>query len=289
MASPAAGPVVVLAGGGGLPARLVDALERSGRARRVIAFRGFADRALRQRADAAIDLLDVSAALSLLERWKPSAIVLAGAVTRPSPAAFLGAFAALRNQSELRTLLARGDDHLLRAVVAALEERGYRVVGAHEIEPDLLAPSGRLGAVAPDAEARKAIGVGFSCLADLSPYDIGQALVVQGERVVAIEGAEGTDRMIARVRSLSSGLFRRPRRTDAILVKSAKRGQERRVDLPAIGPRTIRNAAAAGLAGVAVGAGQTIIVERDAAIAEADRLGLFLVAIDPDAARKGDA
>lgn len=278
------GPVVVLAGGGGLPAILVDALERAGRPRRVVAFRGFADRAMRGRADATIDLLDVSGALALLERWTPSAVVLAGAVTRPSPAAFLGALSAFRNRAELARLMARGDDHLLRAVVAMLEERGHRVVGAHEIVPDLLAPPGTLGEVVADEEAHAAIRVGFSCLADLSPYDIGQALVVQGERVVAIEGAEGTDRMLARVGALSSSLFRRPRPTGAVLVKSAKSGQEHRVDLPTIGPRTIRNAARAGLAGVAVGAGRTLVVEREATIAEADRRGIFLVGAERDGA-----
>ncbi|TVR10756.1 MAG: LpxI family protein [Salinarimonadaceae bacterium] len=286
MAAPAEGPVVVLAGGGGLPTILIEALDRSGRQRRVIAFRGFADRGVRMRADAAIDLLDVAGGLALLERWKPAAVVLAGAVTRPSPAAFLGALSALRNRSELSRLMARGDDHLLRAVVETIEERGYRVVGAHEIAPDLIAPPGTLGAVAPDDEARAAIAVGFACLADLSPFDIGQALVVQGERVVAIEGAEGTDRMLARVGSLRGGfIFSRRRETGAILVKSAKQGQERRVDLPTIGPRTMRKAAAAGLAGVAVGAGQTIIVEREATISEADRLGIFLVGIEPAARR----
>lgn len=289
MAASAEGPVVVLAGGGGLPVSVAEALDRAARPSRVIAFRGFADKAMRRRADAVVDLLDVAGALALLDAWRPSAVVLAGAVSRPSPAAFLGALAAIRNQTELRRLLARGDDHLLRAVVAMLEERGHRVVGAHEIAPDLLAPAGILSRARPSADDMAAIRVGFRCLADLSPYDIGQALVAQGERVVAIEGAEGTDRMLKRVGALSSGLFRRPRRSGAILVKSAKTGQERRVDLPAVGPRTIRAAARAGLAGVAIGAGQTIMVERAAMVAEADGLGLFLVALDPREAVRGAA
>jgi UDP-2,3-diacylglucosamine hydrolase len=283
------GPVVVLAGGGALPVILADALERSGRDHRILAIRGFADRAMRRRAHAAIDLLDVSGGLAMLDTWKASGVALAGAVTRPTPGVFLGALSAIRNASELKRLLARGDDHLLRAVVDLLEERGHRVLGAHEIAPDLLVPPGRLGRVEPDADARLAIATGFRCLADLSPYDIGQALVVVGERVTAIEGAEGTDRMLRRVRSLSGGFLRRVRPSNGILVKSAKRGQELRVDLPAVGPRTVRQAAAAGLAGIAVGAGQTLVIERERMIAEADRLGLFLVAVDPDAVVSGEA
>lgn len=277
------GPVAILAGGGALPHILLAALERAHRPYQLLALRGFADRALRRRADAVIDLLDISGAITCLGRWQPEAVVLAGAVSRPHPAAFLGALAAYRNSAELRQLLARGDDHLLRAVIGMIEEHGHRVVGAHEIAPDLLVPVGRLGAVAVPDEALISVRTGFSCLADLSPYDIGQGLVVLGERVTAIEGAEGTDRMLARVAGLSRGFFLRRRREAGILVKSAKCGQEHRVDLPAVGPRTVERAAAAGITGIAIGAGKTLVVEREAMIAKADRLGLFLAAYDPEA------
>jgi DUF1009 family protein len=282
ISAPAEGHVVVLAGGGALPSILVAALARAGRPCRIIAFRGFADRILRRRADAVIDLLDVSRALDLLDTWKPGAIVLAGTVTRPHPSAFFGALTALRNTRELRDLFSRGDDHLLRAVVGLLEEKGHRVIGAHDIAPELLAPSGTFGRYEPDSDARISIRTGFRCLEDLSPYDIGQALVVLGERVTAIEGAEGTDRMLARVAGLSRGWFTRRPGPGGVLVKSAKTGQERRVDLPAVGPRTVKRAAAAGLSGIAIGAGQTLVVEREEMIKEADRRGLFIVGFEPD-------
>lgn len=282
------GPVVILAGGGALPGILSAALARVGRDHRILAIRGFADRAIRRRADAAIDILDVSGVLARLDEWKPSGVALAGAVTRPTPAVFLGALSAMRNTGELKQLLARGDDHLLRAVVDMLEEHGHRVLGAHEIAPDLLVSAGQLGRIAPSDDASLAIRTGFRCLADLSPYDIGQALVVEGERVTAIEGAEGTDRMLRRVCSLSAGFLRRAKPSSGILIKSAKRGQELRIDLPAVGPRTVERAAAAGLAGIAVGAGQTLVIERDQMIAAADRLGLFLVAVNPDRALAGE-
>ncbi|WP_372424268.1 LpxI family protein [Salinarimonas chemoclinalis] len=287
------GPVVVVAGAGALPGLLIRALDAAARERRVIALKGFADASLRRTADCTMSLLDVTGILARLATWRPAAVTLAGGVARPSPAALASGVAAWRNRREIAELFARGDDHLLRGVVALLEEEGHRVVGAHEIAPDLLAPAGVLGAVAPDAEARRAIETGFACLAALSPFDVGQACVAVAARVVAIEGAEGTDRMLARVGGGVAGRLaglvrplRHAKPTGGILVKSAKAGQDHRVDLAASGPRTVRNAARAGLAGIALGAGATLTIERDAMIAEADRAGLFLVGVDP--ARPGE-
>lgn len=280
------GPVVVVAGAGALPEILVAALAAQGREARVLALAGFAGRALRRRADRTMSLLDVAGVLDQLAAWRPAAVVLAGGVTRPSPAALASGVAAWRNRRELADIFARGDDHLLRGVVTLLEERGHRVVGAHEIAPDLLAPAGLLGAVRPGPEHLRAARTGFACLAALSPFDVGQACVAAEGRVLAIEGAEGTDRMLARVGALGRGIpfLRRRKPLGGVLVKTAKAGQDRRVDLAASGSRTVRNAAAAGLAGIALGAGATLAIDRAAMIAEADRLGLFLIGIDPSSA-----
>lgn len=278
------GPVVVVAGSGALPAHLVSTLDREGRERRVLALAGFADRALRRRADRVVDLVDVAGILDQLAAWAPSAITLAGGVRRPSlPVALRSGAAAWRNRKDIAAVFAKGDDHLLRGIVAFLEEQGHRVVGAHEIAPDLLAPVGRIGARAPSVADLRAIRTGFACIDALSPFDVGQACVAVDERILAIEGAEGTDRMLERVGRLGRGLalLRRDRPPGGVLVKAAKTGQDLRVDLAASGPRTIRNAAASGLSGVALGAGIALMIERDAMIAEADRLGLFLVGVDP--------
>lgn len=288
------GPVAIVAGSGRLPALVARALDDAGREKRILAIRGFADRDLVRRADAVVDLLDIERALKCLDAWRPICVTLAGAVSRPSPLAVLNALAALRNKRELAELMARGDDHVLRGVVALLEERGHRVLGAHDLAPDLMAASGTIGARVPSADSLRSIAIGLRCLSVLSPYDIGQALVVEGERVTAIEGAEGTDRMLARVRSLKPGALSRTisrlpglrsRRgnVSGILVKSAKCGQDLRVDLPTIGPRTVAAAARAGLSGIAIGAGRTLVVDREAVAAEADRRGLFLVAVEPEA------
>jgi hypothetical protein len=274
------GPVAILAGGGRLPAQLADELARRGRAFRILAFRGFAERDVQTRADEVVDLLDVARALKALADWGTASVTLAGAVSRPSPSAAFSAFAYFRNRRELEDVLSRGDDHLLRGVVARLEERGFPVVGIHDLAPNLLAREGVYGRVEPSPAEAESIAVGCGLLRDLSPYDVGQATVVAAGRVTAVEGPEGTDRMLERVRRFSARLpFARPRAREGVLVKAAKRGQDLRVDLPTIGPRTVEMAARAGLKGIAVGAGSTLVLQEPRVVEAADRHGLFVVGV----------
>lgn len=275
------GPVAILAGSGALPVQVADALAASGRDHRILALRGFACPDLRRRAHATMDLLDFQGTMSCLRGWSPGAVTLAGGVTRPGAAAVLGAGAVLRNRRQIAELMARGDDSLLRGVVELLEEEGHRVVGAHQLAPDLLAPEGVLGVHAPSEADLKAVGLGLSVLQALSPFDIGQAVVVADERVLAVEGPEGTDRTLRRVATLGSRWpFRRPS-PGGVLVKAPKAGQDLRIDMPAVGPRTFAEAAKAGLKGVAVGSGATLVLDREEAVRAADRLGLFLVGVSP--------
>ena len=276
-----AGPIAILAGAGQLPIQLVNHLERTGQEYRVLAFRGFALPELRRRAHARVDLLDLKTIMSTLEGWQPHAVSLVGAVRRPGFSALLGAYSALRNRQEVRDVIARGDDQVLRGAVMLLEERGHRVVGAHELAPDLVAPSSLSGALQPGADDREAVTVGLDLLASLSAFDIGQGAVVDRRHVLAIEGPEGTDRMLRRVRGLRQSWFGMRRREEGgVLIKAAKRGQDLRVDMPTIGPRTVVEAGRAGLSGIAIGAGSTFVLEQAETMHTADRLGLFLVAVD---------
>jgi DUF1009 family protein len=278
MAGAGAGPVAILAGSGELPRLIAERLAGNGREHRILAFRGFADRALRGRADAVVDLLDVKSAMACLDRWRPAAVTLAGGLHRPTPSAAIGAFSAVRNRDEIARLIARGDDNLLRGVINLLEEKGHTLLGVLDLAPELLGEAGPYGALLPDEADLASIELGRKLLAEISSYDIGQAAIVRGERVVAIEGPEGTDRMIARAAGLERGWFRRPPRS-GVLVKGPKRGQDLRVDLPAIGPRTIVSAARAGLSGIAVIAGLTLVIERAETVRLADKHGLFLIGI----------
>ncbi|MCJ2017207.1 UDP-2,3-diacylglucosamine diphosphatase LpxI [Methylobacterium sp. E-065] len=272
------GSLVLIAGAGRLPELVADSLRRARRPFRVIALRGFTGQKLRASADATVDLLDLAATLKLLRRWGPAIVVPVGGVSRPSPAAILNAGAALRNRETLRAMAGGGDDRLLRAALALVEEEGHRILGVHEAAPDLLCPEGPIGRRQPDAMAEASIAAGRGVLAALSPFDLGQAVVVAGDRALAVEGPEGTDRMLARARALGRRPFGWGRALPAtVLVKAPKVGQDWRIDLPAIGPRTVRNAARAGCVGLALEAGGTLVIDRAATAAEADRLGLFVV------------
>jgi len=167
----------------------------------------------------------------------------------------------------------RGDDRLFQAIVGELEAEGFRVVGADQVLGTLLAPEGLLTRAAPDAAARRDIAQGIDVAMRLGELDVGQAVVVQQGLVLGVEAVEGTNRLLARCGEL------RREGPGGVLVKLKKPRQERRADLPTIGPATIRAAAAAGLAGVAVHAGNCLITERQSTIAAADEAGLFVVGV----------
>jgi DUF1009 family protein len=187
--------------------------------------------------------------------------------------------------SVVRTLLKGGDDAVLRMVIRLIEAEGVRVVGAHEIVPDLLGCEGPLGKVAPDRDAEADIAAATAAAQALGRLDVGQGAVAVGGRVVALEGAEGTDGMLERVAALRAA-GRISQRRKGVLVKLCKPGQDMRADLPAIGVETLSRARAAGLAGIAVEAGRSLVLERDAIIAEADAHGLFVTGVLPDRMEK---
>ena len=179
----------------------------------------------------------------------------------------------------LARLAADGDDHVLSRIVRFFEDKGYRVHGAGDVAPELLAGAGKLGDKAPSAEAKADTVMGFDVVRALGRFDVGQAAVVVKGHVLAVEAAEGTDAMLARCAELrEAGRAGRGGRA-GVLVKAPKPGQEERVDLPTIGPETVNKAAAAGLAGIAVAAGQVLMAERAATIAAANQLGLFLLGV----------
>lgn len=274
------GPIAILAGAGQLPIQLADHLKRQGRDYRVLAFRGFAAPELRRRADASVGLLDLKAIMATLDAWRPSAVALVGAVQRPGFSALLGAYSLLRNMQDVKDVITRGDDQVLRGAVRLIEEHGHRVVGVQDLAPELIAPPSLRGKLEPSDDDRQAIAFGLSLLQSLSDFDIGQATVVAQRHVLAIEGPEGTDRMLRRVRGLRRSPFGFGRRQEGgVLVKTAKKGQDLRVDMPAVGPRSVVEASRAGLSGIAIGAGSTLVLNEEETLRTADRLGLFFTAV----------
>ncbi len=270
------GKLGILAGRGELPARLVEASRLGGREIFVLAFEGQTDP--ETVADVAHAWTRLGAAASAVETLKGagvSDVVMAGALTRPS-------LAELRPDLRTAKWLARkgakglGDDGLLRAIVGTLEDEGFRVVGADEILTQLLAKEKTYGRLVPDLSARADIQRGISVARALGSADVGQGVVVQQGIVLAVEAAEGTDALLQR-----AGDLRRDG-PGGVLVKISKPGQEQRVDLPTIGTRTIEAAAKAGLGGIAVEAGGSLVIDGDAVGAAADAAGLFVVGVAID-------
>jgi DUF1009 family protein len=172
-----------------------------------------------------------------------------------------------------------GDNHLLSGVAGAFEWQGFRLVGAHEVAPEILMPAGALSRRHPSAQERADIVQAMQLLNAIGKFDVGQAAVVAGNHVLAVEGAEGTDRMLQRVAELRSRQVGAP---GGVLVKAPKPGQDWRFDLPSIGPQTIEGAGRAGLAGIAVLAGGTIVAEPQRMTALADAQNIFVVGARAD-------
>jgi len=159
------------------------------------------------------------------------------------------------------------------------EEHGLKLVGAHEVAPEILARDGALGRLTPGDRDRADIARALAVLAATGPYDIGQAAVVADNHVLALEAAEGTDNMLARIADLRLQGRVRSRIGTGVLVKAAKAGQDRRFDLPSIGPQTIAGVAGAGLAGLAVVAGDVIIAEPQRVAVAADAAKVFVAGV----------
>lgn len=265
----------ILAGGGPLPGRLIEASRASGRDVFVLAFEHHADPTVVGRAPHAwVRLGAVGAALRLLRQNDVGDLVLAGPVGRPS-------LSELRPDATAVALMAKGlfrkgDDHLLRTIITVLEDEGFTVVGANELLAGDLAPLGRIGGLVADDVALEDVQRGAEVARALGALDVGQAVVVQQGIALGVEAVDGTDALLRRC-----GELRRDG-PGGVLVKLAKPGQEQRADTPAIGPGTIRVAAAAGLRGIAVSAGLTLLLSREETIAAADAAGLFLMGIETE-------
>nr|WP_295827712.1 UDP-2,3-diacylglucosamine diphosphatase LpxI [uncultured Azospirillum sp.] len=273
--SPAAGAkLAILAGGGTLPARIAKAVRGQGREVFIVAFDGHTD------PETVAGLPHVwsrfGAAGTILRRLHEEGVgevVLAGPVKRPSFTELMPDWRTARFLARVGTR-ALGDDGLLRAVVREVEEDGFRVVGLHDLLKDLLTVIGPVGRLVPDGDAERDIARAVEVARAMGALDVGQGAVVQQGIVLAVEAIEGTDAMLDRCAALV-----RPG-PGGVLVKVKKPKQDRRIDLPTMGITTVEKAAAAGLRGIAVEAGGSLLVDRSAVAAAADRLGLFVVGIE---------
>lgn len=254
----------IVAGGGILPRILRDFCNDSGIACYTVGFDGHADPSI---SDRLMRLGEAGGIIKAFREQDVRDLVLIGSVKRPK-------FAEMR--PDLRTVAfftklgfrALGDDGLLKAVRAELEDEGFVIHGIHELMPDLLMPVGVLTKAVPDEAAYETIHTGLMASRDIGKRDIGQSVVVHGHDVLGTEDDSGTDALIKRAGAKG-----------AILVKSSKPQQDRKLDMPTIGSDTVRLCASLGYAGIAAEAQGVLLADREEMIAEADRLGLFVVGV----------
>ena len=272
-------PLGIVGGGGSLPLAVADAVRGRGRPVVIFAMRGWADAGVERHRHHWIAVGQLGRMFRLARGEGCRDLVFIGTLARPAISQIRLDWTTVRLLPRLVQAFRGGDDRLLSGVGGIFEDQGFRMLGAHEVAPEILVPAGPLGRHAPGERERADIARALALLAATGPYDVGQAAVIADGHVLAIEAAEGTDRMIERVAALRrDGRVHSPAGV-GVLVKAPKPAQDRRFDLPSIGPPTIEGIARAGLAGLAVVAGATIVAEADRVVRLADEHGLFVIGV----------
>lgn len=273
----------MIAGGGALPRLVAEAEARAGGAAFIVGLRGFVDPWIADWPHRTCGVGQPGGIFAALRAAGCRRVCFAGGLSRPS---FRTLFTTLRFDvtglriaPRIARLLRQGDDGLLRGLAEIFEAEGFTLVAAQELLGELLAPPGPLGSVSPSAADLQDIRRAASVVDALGAVDVGQGAIVAQGRCLGVETVFGTDAMLGDVAA-------RPRRHGAAipsgaLFKAPKPGQDQRLDLPAIGPRTIEAVRAARLNGVAVAAGAVFVLEPDATVAAADAAGLFVYGWTP--------
>ncbi|WEX78828.1 LpxI family protein [Sinorhizobium numidicum] len=280
------GRLAIIAGAGALPHHVAEAARRQGEDPFIIALSREADAEWTGFDHSILAIGDFAAISRTFEAEGIDRVVLSGSVRRrPEWRDIRPTLSTLAKvPSVLRTLMSGGDDAVLRMAMDLIEASGARVIGAQEVVPGLLAEVGPLGARVPTEDDWRDIEAGIAAANALGALDVGQGAVAVGGRVIALEGAEGTDAMLSRVAALKTD-GRVSTRRRGVLVKLCKPQQDERADLPSIGPSTIAGAEAAGLAGIAVESGRALILERSRVVKAADRSGLFILGVEREGGR----
>jgi UDP-2,3-diacylglucosamine hydrolase len=273
----------IIAGNGRLPLDIAVSARARGEDPFVLVLKGETLQDWSQFPHAMVSIADMAGLVGYFEAQGIGRVVMSGGVSRrPGWRDIRPTWRAiLKVPAMIRTLAQGGDNALLSSVITLIESCGCKVLGVHDVVPGLLAQAGNLGSVKPAEQDLRDIDSAKRAALMLGALDIGQGAVAVGGRVIALEGAEGTDSMLERVAELRR-IGRISRTKKGVLVKMCKPQQDMRADLPAIGMTSIQNAASAGLAGIAIEVGRSLVLDHDNLIETADRLGLFVVGIEPD-------
>jgi len=273
-------PLAIICGGGSFPGAVADAVARVGRRPVLFGIKGWADAKVVERYPhhwIALGQAGRFFRLTRAEHCREGLFI--GTLLRPPLSQIRLDWLSIRQMPRVIRFFRGGDDWLLSGLAKLMEENGLRIVGVKDVAPEIVVPEGSLSREQPSARDRADIARGLELIAALGPFDVGQAAVVADNHVLAVEAAEGTDNMLARIADLRSQRRVTTPLGVGVLVKAPKPGQDRRFDLPAIGRQTIENVARAGLAGLAVTAGSTIVADAAEVSATADRAKVFFIGV----------
>lgn len=270
----------IIAGSGPVPLKLADACAASGRPFYVIGIEDEAREEIARFDHAWVRLGAIGKALELLRAAACEDVCIIGPVKRPDFSRLKLDWTGTKLLPRVLNAARKGDDALLSFFVRWMEEQGFRVVGAEDVLGDLVVPRGAVGSATPSARDRQDITLAARVVHALDDLDVGQGAITCDGLVLAVEAAEGTDEMLKRIAALPAAVRGAPQARRGVLVKLPKPSQDRRVDLPMMGTRTVELAAASGLAGIAVEAGGAIVFDREEVARLADAHGLFVYAFD---------
>ncbi len=275
-------PLGIIAGLGALPVQVADAAVARGQGVYVLRLKGFVEAELERFPGEIAGIAELGKAFKAFRQAGCDQICFAGVVKRPD-------FKALKPDMKGMTLLPKaisaarkGDDALLTFMIKVFEDEGFEIIGADEAAGNLKAPEGLLAGPAPSDADMQDLEKAAHVALEIGRLDIGQGAIVANGLVLCVEAQEGTDQMLARCATLPSEIRGAADARLGVLVKRPKPQQERRIDLPTIGTRTLDGIAAAGLAGIGYEADGALIVDAEAVRAKANELGVFLYGFPKD-------
>lgn len=271
------GKIAIIAGGGVLPCEILDELRKAGNQPLVIGIDGETDAIPEADLSVTLTFGQFGKLFSLLEREGVDRLVMAGSIRkRPEFSRLRLDLVTLKELPRLVRIVMGGDNSVIEKVSAFFASKGFEVIGVHEAAPGLLAGSGLIAGFRPSRMARLNMVEAIRAARLVGALDAGQGAVAEKGRAVALEGVEGTDGMLDRVAELRAEGRLPLRSKEGVLAKAMKPGQDMRADLPAIGPETVRAAARAGLAGIAIHAGHSVILQRRETLEAVRSAGMFL-------------
>jgi len=265
--------LAIIAGNGTIPFYLIEECKKSEREYCLIIIDGHAEElSQKYKPDFVVSLFKMGRAIKFVKGLGIKDILMVGGVNRPSLKHIIPDLWTAKFLATISSKIT-GDNSILSKLTEALEEEGFNIIAPEDILPNLICPKGILGNVEPNKQNNKDINIGFKIAKVIGKNDIGQSLVIENGLVLAIEAAEGTDSMIARSYSLKK------EDKGGVLIKVMKPNQDKRIDRPVIGIKTIKAIKEAGLDGIAIESNEILILNYSNIITFANKEGLFIVGI----------